>query len=179
MSEPVSHPAGPPVIASASVAAAWQQLDPKVIWLWRAQGLIRSVIGLGPVGVGLLIGLGFAVSFRLSGALTGLLLVGSVVQALVWPSLSWRAFRYQLRADALLVSQGVLWQQTVAIPRHRIQHADLRQGPVERAWGLTTLVVYTAAGLSADGSIPGLDEDAAEQLRDVLLNTRQRSDDGV
>lgn len=179
MSELVSHPAGPPVIAPASVSAEWQQLDPKVIWLWRVQGLIRSVIGLGPVAVGLLVGLGFAVSFRLSGALTGMLLVGSVVQALVWPSLSWRAFRYKVRADALLVSQGVLWQQTVAIPRHRIQHADLRQGPVERAWGLTTLVIYTAAGLSADGSIPGLDEDAAEQLRDVLLNTRQRSDDGV
>ena len=84
-----------------------------------------------------------------------------------------------MRDDALLVQQGVLFQHTVAIPRHRIQHADLRQGPVERAWGLTTLVIFTAAGVGVDGAIPGLDEDVAEQLRDELLKRVDTGDGGV
>jgi membrane protein YdbS with pleckstrin-like domain len=48
---------------------------------------------------------------------------------------------------------------------------------MERAFGLSRLVVYTAAGMSADGSIPGLDEAQADALRDTLV--RRRGDDGV
>ena len=39
------------------------------------------------------------------------------------------------------------------------------------------LLVFTAAGMSADGSIPGLATDDAERLRDQL--SRRGGDDGV
>jgi membrane protein YdbS with pleckstrin-like domain len=100
-----------------------------------------------------------------------------VVVAVVWPALAFRRFGYEVRAGDLLVEQGVLFRHRVSIPLDRIQHADTRQGPIERAWGLSRLVVYTAAGLNADGSIPGLDEAEADRLRDRL--TLRRGDGGI
>ncbi len=157
----------------------WRAVDPAAIGMWRVQGVIRTFVGLGPMLVGAAVGLSVVASWRIGVGfgIVGILL--SVVQALIWPSLSWRAFRFAVRDDALLVRQGVLFQQTVAVPRHRIQHADLRQGPIERAFGLSTLALYTAAGISVDASIPGLDEDVAEQLRDELLQRSEPGDGGV
>lgn len=159
--------------------SAWQTLDPRVTWLWRAQGVLRSLFGLLPVWLGLGVGIGVAASPRVAVVSVLTLVTLSVVQSVVWPELAWRAFGYAVRPDALVVRQGVLWQHTVTIPRNRIQHVDLRQGPVERALGLGTLVVYTAAGLNADGSIPGLSTADAERLRDELIATAPHSDDGV
>ncbi len=147
----------------------WQALDPRAALLWRAQGVVRVLIGLTPIGIGLVVGMTFLWSLHTALVVGAGLLGLALVQAVTWPSFSWRAFRYAVRDDALLVQQGVLFQHTVAIPRHRIQHADLRQGPIDRAWGLTTLIVFTAAGVGLDASIPGLDEEVAEKLRDLLL----------
>ena len=157
----------------------WQALDPRVTLLWRVQGVVRTLVGLAPLVVGMVVGLTFVFSLQQALMAGGGLLALALLQAVTWPSFSWRAFRYAVRDDALLVQQGVLFQHTVAIPRHRIQHADLRQGPIDRAWGLTTLVVFTAAGAGLDASIPGLDEDVAEALRDLLLKHTRPGEGGV
>lgn len=152
-------------------------LDPRVVNLWRLQGLTRLGTFWIPV---LLVGAGwlgfrFGVAAAASAAgVLALLLGGST---LLWPALAWRRFRYGIRNDDLLVESGVLFRHTVSIPLDRIQHVDTRQGPLERAFGLSRLVVYTAAGMSADGSIPGLEEAQADALRDTLV--RRRGDDGV
>lgn len=154
-----------------------QSLDPRVVNLWRLQGLTRLASFWIPV---LLVGavwLGFRYGVAAAASAAGALALLLGVVTLVWPSLAWRRFRYGVRADDLLVESGVLFQHTVSIPLDRIQHVDTRQGPLERAFGLSRLVVYTAAGMSADGSIPGLDEARADALRDLLV--RRRGDDGV
>ena len=80
------------------------------------------------------------------------LLAGNTFLALVWPALEYRFFRYAVREDDLLVRSGVLFRRWSSIPHHRIQHVDTRQGPIERALGLSRLLVFTAAGMSADGT---------------------------
>jgi hypothetical protein len=152
-------------------------LDPRVINLWRLQGLAR----LGTFWLPVLFVAGGWLGFRF-GVLPAAVTTGGIAVALgaitlLWPALSWRHFRYGVRADDLLVESGVLFRHTVSIPLDRIQHVDTRQGPMERAFGLSRLVVYTAAGMSADGSIPGLEEAQADALRDALV--RRRGDDGV
>ena len=155
-------------------------LDPRVVTLWRLQGLVGIVTSWSPI----LAGLGWLAVFKLEMGFAGggLVLLGAVVflvfRALLWPALRYRAFRYQLRDRDLLVEQGVLWRQRVCVPRDRVQHVDTHQGPIERFVGLSRLLVYTAAGLSADGSLPGLDEKEADRLRDLLAH-RDRGDDGV
>lgn len=152
-------------------------LDPRVVNLWRLQGLTR----LGTFWLPVLVVGGGWLAFQYgvaagAGAASGLaaLLLG---WTLAWPSVSWRHFRYGVREDDLLVESGVLFRHAVSIPLDRIQHVDTRQGPIERLFGLSRLVVYTAAGMSADGSIPGLEEEQADALRDALV--RRRGDDGV
>jgi membrane protein YdbS with pleckstrin-like domain len=152
-------------------------LDPRVVHLWRLQALTRLATFWLPVLLVAAGWVGFRFGLSAGVAAAAPLVVLIAVTTLVWPSLAWRHFRYGVRDDDLLVESGVLFRHTVSIPLDRIQHVDTRQGPMERAFGLSRLVVYTAAGMSADGSIPGLDEAQADALRDTLV--RRRGDDGV
>ena len=152
-------------------------LDPRVVHLWRLQGLTRLATFWVPVLLVAAGWLGFRYGVSAGAAATAPVALLLATITLVWPSLAWRRYRYGVRDDDLLVESGVLFRHSVSIPLDRIQHVDTRQGPLERAFGLSRLVVYTAAGMSADGSIPGLEEAQADALRDTLV--RRRGDDGV
>lgn len=156
-----------------------QSLDPRVIALWRLEGVVALFTSWVPVwavaGWVLYGKFGFVVALGGVGGLFVLLLL----RALVWPSLAWRNFRYELRPGELLVEQGVLLRQTICVPRSRIQHVDTRQGFWERLFHVSRLLVYTGAGLSGDASLPGLDADEAVRLRDELARTGGGDDDGV
>lgn len=154
-----------------------ERLDPRVIELWRVQAGVRLLTFWLPVAGALGTALWFRVGLVSGLAAFGLVLGVQLVLALLWPAVAWRHFGYAVRPRDLLVEQGVLFKRSVSIPLDRIQHVDTRQGPIERAWGVSRLVVYTAAGLSADGSIPGLDEAKAAALRDRLI--RRRGDGAV
>ncbi len=154
-----------------------QPLDPKVTWLWRAQAALRMLMFWGPIAAGA----GYGAS-TLGGAAVGLIvgaamLVFFLALAMVWPALQYEHFRYAIRDHDLLVQRGVLFRRRSSIPHSRIQHVDTQQGPVERLFGLSNVAVYTAAGMSADGSIPGLATELAEAIRDELA--RRGGDDGV
>ena len=116
-------------------------------------------------------------NWKSAAILCGIYLLYNLAFALIWPSLEYRFFRYDVREKDFLVQQGVLFRRSSAIPLHRIQHVDTHQGPVERLLGLSTLLLYTASGITADGAIPGLAEEDAQHLRDVL--SRREGDDGV
>lgn len=154
-----------------------QPLDPKVTWLWRAQAAVRMLMFWGPIAAGAGYGAGtlggVAVGFIVGGAM----LLFFLALAMVWPALQYEHFRYAIRDHDLLVQRGVLFRRRSSIPHNRIQHVDTQQGPIERAFGLSNVAVYTAAGMSADGSIPGLSTQLAESIRDELA--RRGGDDGV
>lgn len=154
-----------------------QRLDPNAVMLWRMQRLVRLVIFTIPM----LIAGGFALS---SSVRTDLVFVAvitliamNIVFTLFWPALEYNAFRYIVRDHDLLVQHGVLFRRWSSVPHSRIQHVDTRQGPLERIFGLSRLLIFTAAGSLADASIPGLRSEVAERLRDQL--SRRGGDDGV
>jgi membrane protein YdbS with pleckstrin-like domain len=153
------------------------RLDPATIMLWRLQRLIRLVI----VGIPTLIGLGFAaatvVRVELAAVVVMTTIAMNIVFTLFWPALEYNAFRYAVREHDLLVQHGVLFKRWSSVPHSRIQHVDTRQGPLERLFGLSRLLIFTAAGSLADASIPGLRTEDAERLRDEL--SRRGGDDGV
>lgn len=86
-----------------------------------------------------------------------------------------RLTRWRLDADGLALRRGRCWQTETRVPISRVQHLDLRRGPLERLAGLTTLVVHTAGTRLNTVAIAGLDHSDAERLRDRLA--RQRGDD--
>jgi hypothetical protein len=63
----------------------------------------------------------------------------------------------------------VYWRDIVNIPRSRVQHTDVSQGPLERRYGLGTLVVYTAGTDHAKVSLSGLDHLIALRIREHFL----------
>ncbi len=93
---------------------------------------------------------------------------------------AWLAFRYtrwRLEGDALRVRSGRFWRSEVLVPRARVQHLDIERGPIERRFGLATLVVHTAGTRLNAVRQPGFDEDSATQLRDALVPQLREHDD--
>lgn len=97
----------------------------------------------------------------------GVILVVTLVGLLITPRQA-RSFGYQLRNDDLVFRRGILWQRVVAVPYGRMQLIDITHGPLDRGFGIAQLKLVTAAA-STGVTIPGLTQDAAEQLRDTLV----------
>jgi len=85
--------------------------------------------------------------------------------SLVWVHFRHRVWTYRVREDGLYLERGVVTRVDTVVPYVRIQHVDTQRGPLERALGLSTLVVYTAGSRGADVSIPGLTTDEAADLQ--------------
>jgi len=154
-----------------------QQLHPSTVTLWRLQRGLRLVIVGVPMAIAVGIGLAMVLPISAAVLIAGVLILFQAGMAVFWPTLEYDAFRYSVREEDLLVQSGVIFRRWSSIPLTRIQHVDTRQGPLERLLGLSRLLVFTAAGMSADGSIPGLATATAETMRDEL--SRRGGDDGV
>lgn len=63
--------------------------------------------------------------------------------------------------------------------RARVQHLDIERGPIERRYGLATLVVHTAGTRLSAVRQPGFDEDSANRLRDALVPHQREHDDAT
>ena len=94
----------------------------------------------------------------------------------VFFGLFWSLRRYQFTAyarteEAMFLRRGALWRLTRAVPLNRIQHVEVRQGFLERLFGLAHLTLYTAGSGGADLSIPGLALANAEAMKAELIAT--------
>jgi membrane protein YdbS with pleckstrin-like domain len=104
-----------------------------------------------------------------SGAAFGLAGAVAVVAALLWRFVDRRygSWGYAEREDDLLVRRGVMFARLSVVPYGRMQFIDVTAGPLERAFGLATVRLHTAAAAS-DARIPGLEQEEAARLRDRL-----------
>ncbi|MEE2752056.1 MAG: PH domain-containing protein, partial [Myxococcota bacterium] len=115
-----------------------------------------------PVSIGIGVGLSQVMPAILAGLLASGWFFLQLLLALLWPGLAYRYFGYLIRDQDLLVQRGVLFRRRTSIPHNRIQHVDTRQGPLEQLLGLSRVLVFTASGMAADGSLPGVDHGLAE-----------------
>jgi membrane protein YdbS with pleckstrin-like domain len=86
-----------------------------------------------------------------------------------WPPLCFRYLRFGVDETGIAIESGVIWRSRIALPRVRIQHTDVSQGPLERRYGVGTLKLYTAGSRHTKIELPGLKHDDAIALRDALL----------
>jgi len=91
----------------------------------------------------------------------------------------WRHTSWRLDATGLSVRRGQLFFSETLVPRSRVQHLDIERGPIERRYGLATLVVHTAGTRMHALRQSGLDEAEAMALRDALLPKAERDDDSL
>jgi uncharacterized protein len=107
----------------------------------------------------------------------GLIALGIVISIAVTPR-QVRAVGYRLRPDDLVFRRGILWQRMVAVPYGRMQLVDITHGPLDRAFGVAQLKLVTAAA-STGVVIPGLTQEAAERLRDTLVDVAETRRTGL
>jgi uncharacterized protein len=104
-----------------------------------------------------------------------LVLLGAVVTpalawaAHVWPEVAHRHAAYKVDTRGIEIRRGVVWRMVINVPRSRVQHTDVAQGPLERIHGLATLILYTAGTDHARVALHGLDRATALGLRDHLV----------
>jgi len=146
-------------------ALSWNGLSPKLRTLRRWQVL---AVWLGSLIVAIVIA-GAAGGSTVVAALIagGLTVVGLVADVIV--GRRFRAWGYAERAEDMLVRRGVMFRRTSVIPYGRMQYLQVTAGPLERAFGLATVQMHTAAARS-DARIPGLASSEAARLRDQLAS---------
>jgi len=84
---------------------------------------------------------------------------------------------YALREKDIVHIKGVINRKQTAIPFNRVQHCEIKAGPIQRLFKLKTLEVYTAGGHSSDMSIAGLKGDDAQVLKNYIVKTTGQTND--
>ncbi|MDQ3449607.1 MAG: PH domain-containing protein [Actinomycetota bacterium] len=157
----------------APPGAAWTAVSPKL----RTVRLISAAIQLGFLA---LVGtvLAVLVPWWTIGA-------GIVVVALLGMGLAaWLVTRqvaaigYDVGADALTITNGLLFRQLVVVPYARMQYVDVQAGPLLRRFGLATVQLHTASA-ATDARIPGLPAQVAADLRDELARLGETKSVGL
>lgn len=100
-------------------------------------------------------------------AMVGGLLFAILRGVLVALAFPWKG--YALRSHDVIYRTGLLWRKVIVIPFSRIQHGELSEGLLDRPFGLAKIRLYTAGGSSSDLSIPALEKERAEKLRDYIM----------
>lgn len=157
MSDPTS---GPP----ARLRPLAEALDPRVRRLWRIEIGLATVVAVA-AGAGLL-----AVVRATAGpptawlvaALAAVALLGAGAAAAV-PPLAHRAIRFEVTPLGLAVQTGWIVRTVTIVPHSRIQSVRTASDPLQRALGLATVEVHTAAAVVA--RVPGLDAARVAALR--------------
>ena len=152
-----------------------ERLDPRAITLWRIAGTLNMLpllIGAGFAGWALLRFGDVSFFFGVLLALAVLALAGVVVG--VVPELRWRRWRYEIRPGEVDLQRGIFWISRTLVPLARIQHVDTRQGPLQRRFGLSTVIFYTAAG---PNQIPELSTPVAAEARDRIAELTREQDE--
>ncbi|MDV6314838.1 PH domain-containing protein [Idiomarina sp. HP20-50] len=76
---------------------------------------------------------------------------------------------YAIREHDFSYRSGVLFKSVVSQPILRIQHVELKHGPIDRHFGLANLEIFSAGGSMYTFSIPGLPEEKALEMRSYVL----------
>ncbi|MET0901756.1 MAG: PH domain-containing protein [Acidimicrobiales bacterium] len=145
---------------AASLDGAPHLPDPRARTLWALTG--------GVVGglVGLLLG---ALAVAAGVWPVAVVVVPAVAAGVLFGRAVWRRRTWALAPRALELHRGLVFQRGTSIPYERIQQIDVERGPVERMFGLSQLVVRTAAA-TTDANLYGLAPADADRLRQQLLD---------
>jgi uncharacterized protein len=140
---------------------AWQPVSPKLITVELIARITFALVLLAGLGAG----------WALASYWAWPAAMAAVVVYAIWRAVitvrAVRAWGYAERDQDLLVRHGLLVRRLSIVPYARMQFVDVTAGPLERAFGLATVQLHTAAA-ATDARVPGLPPAEAARLRDRL-----------
>ena len=139
-------------------------LHPDQLQVMRIRAAIATLVLAAAAAVAgwTLLGDGLAAA-----APVAVLLLGAFAAIVLAPR-RYRAWGYAEGEDELAISRGLWVRRRTVVPFGRVQHIDVAQGPIERRFGLATLILHTAGTRGAAVPLPGLKQDRAEKMRDRI-----------
>ncbi|MDF2922685.1 MAG: hypothetical protein K0R57_1599 [Paenibacillaceae bacterium] len=143
-----------------------EPIDERMLKVWRTTALIGSLIWL------VLSALAAAATWKFGWPwwIGAVLLAYGIAE--LWLSVKvilpirLRSWRYEIREDEIALKRGILFIKRTLIPMVRVQHVDMKQGPVMRRHGLAAITFSTAAG---GHEIPGLSLETADAVRNRIM----------
>jgi len=149
-----------------------ERLDSRVRLVWAVGSLISGLV-LGTLAAVVL------AAVRPQFVPVGAVLTATVgVLGLALAVVRYRRWRFELQDDALFLERGAVTHVRTVVPFVRVQHVDTQRSPIERALGLSSVVVYTAGSRSADVTVPGLTPERADRLQARLRELAVETDPG-
>jgi len=146
------------------------QLDPSYTTVMRIEGLLATlpfVIGAGVLSIAEVVP---AWAPGIPVLILAVLLIG------VLPMKRYNSRGYHMADDRLRVVKGVMFHADTVVPFSRVQHLDVEQGPLERAFGIARLILHTAGTHNASVTLPGLPIDDAKAMReDIRQHVKRES----
>lgn len=169
---PAAEPPAPPPPVPPVADGIEHPLDPRAVKVDRIAGWLVAGPLLAVVGVLSLV----LFQASIPGWIKVLLVLLGAAMALGlawsahrWPAIAHRHASYKVDERGIEMRRGVYWRKVINVPRSRVQHMDVSQGPLQRRHGLATLVIYTAGTTYAKVDLAGLDHATALRIRDHLL----------
>ncbi|MDX1281765.1 PH domain-containing protein [Shewanella colwelliana] len=152
--------------------AAWLSFDqvaltpvePSYIKQVQLENLVFIPLLIAPTVFGFLISLP---ALALISLVTGLLLLALIIS---FGRIRYaKTIAYAVCEHEIIMEKGLLWHKRISLPYTRLQHVSLSQGPLERHFNQHTLKCFSAGSGSAEITLPGIQSDTAESLRQHLL----------
>jgi len=167
-------PDDPAVPHGAAPGDGWQPLPPAARTLFTLTAALASAAAVmaALVAAGLLLPAGVA---RTTAAVAVLVLLPAWFMWLA--RRRYACTRWKLDDEGFALRRGRLWRTETRVPGSRVQHLDLVRGPLERRFGLATLVIHTAGTRLNAVAVRGLGVAEAERLRDALARVTADDDD--
>ena len=162
----------------APPSGAWRRVSPKLATVKRISASIWLAALFVPATV---------VAFLAVGETDGPVWIPWVIlgAGLLW--WVWLFFRARRFVDAmgwarrdrdLCFVSGLMFRNLEVVPFGRMQVAKVSSGPLQRAFGLSTVELSTASAL-ANVTIPGLPADEAKALRDLIIELSDAEGSGL
>ena len=102
------------------------------------------------------------------GLLTAAAWLLAIIAIVTVPARRVARWGYKIGEGQLRVAHGWLFRTDTIVPFVRVQHIDVGQGPVERWFGLSHLVVHTSGTHNSMVTLPGLRADLAAAMRETI-----------
>ncbi|MDO4435450.1 MAG: PH domain-containing protein [Cardiobacteriaceae bacterium] len=99
--------------------------------------------------------------------LISVVIIGKIF-SLIYIELRFKRTNLTLGDAFLTLRQGVFWRSETLIIRSRLQYADIKQSPLERKFGLASLILFTAGTRLPTLIFPPMRESDVRSIRDQL-----------
>lgn len=75
-----------------------------------------------------------------------IIIIFTILNIIVFPKIKYERYKYAITKEQIDVKKGLFVITRTIIPIERVQKIELTNGPIDRRFDLSSVVIYTAAG---------------------------------